>query len=136
MAGTGEIKNYSMVVFATSATDDKAISENWNVAGREDHDNTGTILKEILNSCKYRVKLRSLFPIPSRHMIQGEGSITVSLSVIFDDESNIGATYRGQTVYFDYDRTILLKAEDKEISKKLLEFAKTYGQLSESSVKE
>lgn len=136
LSGTGEIKNYSMVASAASTENGKAISENWIVEGREDSDNTGTVLKEILNSCKYRVTLRSLFPIPSHSPIYGEGNIIASISIIFDDESDITGYYRGQTATIDFDRTIILNAEDKEISKKLFEFAKTYGQLSSSSVRE
>lgn len=133
--GIGEIKNYSMIVSAASTEDGKAVSENWIVEGREDRDNTGTVLKEILNSCKYRVTLRSLFPIPSHSTIYGEGSITANFGIIFDNESNISGIYRGQTATINFDQAIIVKAEDKDISKKLLEFAKTYGQLSSSSVK-
>lgn len=136
LTGTGEVKNYSMIVSVTSTEDGKAISENWIVNGRTDRDNTGAALKEVLNGCKYRVSLRSLLPFPSHDTIRGEGNIIASCSMVLNDGSDFMGTFRGQTAAIRSDRTILLKAEDKEISKKLFEFAKTYGELSSSSVKE
>lgn len=135
LAGTGEIQNYSLIVSAFLTEDGKPVSENWIAEGREDRDNTGAALKDILNSCKYRASLRSLLPLPSHDTIRGEGNIIASCSVILDDESNFMGIFRGQTATIDFDRRIILKAEDKDISQKLFEFARTHGKLSSSSIK-
>lgn len=134
LSGAGEIRNYSMTASVSSTENGKAISETWTVNSYED--GTGTALKEILSSCKYRASLRSLLPFPSHDTIRGEGNTMIHFGVVMDSGSDFTAIYKGQTATISFDRTMVLKAEDQDISQKLLDFAKTYGSLTSSSVKE
>lgn len=128
LAGDGEFQNFSMVAIAMRNKDGRASRDSWQLDSYDGREKTIGALREILQSCQYRVSLRSLFPFSDSYLISGDkGAPMIHLVAVLEDGSSLFAIYRGTAVMLSMDNTIVAKAMDKEIGEKLLAYTQEFG---------
>ena len=133
LAGSGEFQNFSMVAVTMGNKGGKMVSDSWQLDSYEGRENMNGALREILQSCKYRVSLRSLLPFDNySHTIPGGDVLVINLAAGLEDGSSVFASYEGATVTLSADRVIIAKAVDKEIGNKLLAFVQENGWKTDS----
>ena len=62
LVGDVEFQNFSMVAITMDNKGGKMVSDSWQLDSYEGREDTVRVLKDILQSCQYRVSLRSLLP--------------------------------------------------------------------------
>lgn len=133
LVGSGEFQNFSMLATVAWTSDGKAGSDTWQLDSYEGREETAGMLKNILQSCQYRVSLRSLLPLPNPGPIYGEGNITISFMVVTGVEEGFGAICCGTAVEFTHGgRTFLTQVQDPDITEKILALAQEYGWKTDS----
>lgn len=133
LVGSGEFQNFSMLATASWTSDGKAGSDTWQLDNNGGREETAGMLKDILQSCQYRVSLRSLLPFPNPRQIYGDGSIIISFMVVTGEEEGFGAVYRGKAAEFSiHGKTLLTQAQNPDITEKLLTFAQEHGWKTDS----
>ena len=129
LVGSGEFQNFSITTHTVEANATERNKENWQFESRE----FGAELREILQSCEYRVSLRSLLPFPDPGPIYGDGDATILLSAVTGTEEGFMSTYRGTAATFSVNgRTILTQVQDPDISQKIIAFVQEHGWKSDS----
>lgn len=128
LVGDVEFQNFSMVAITMDNKGGKMVSDSWQLDSYEGREDTVRVLKDILQSCQYRVSLRSLLPFSDNF----SGSVDIGTPMIqliagLEDESSFFAFYRGETVMLSTDKTIIAKAVDKDIGDKLLAYTQEFG---------
>ncbi len=130
LVGDGEFQNFIIKTHAVEANATERIKEEWQFDSRGEFE---AELREILQSCKYRVRLRSLLPFTNPEPIYGDGSVTVFLLAVTGTEENFSSTYRGTAATFRVNgRTILTQVQDPDILQKILAFVQEHGWITYS----
>ena len=124
LVGEGEFQNFSLI--ATKDSEPSGALQLDSSGGRGE---TAGALREILQSCQYRVSLRSLFPLPNLGAGRGSGETTILISAATGEDEWFTAAYQGAAAEFGSNgRTIFTRAQDQAIAEKILAFVKEYGQ--------
>lgn len=135
LIGEEEFRNYSMAAVVMGNRGGEIVSESWHLAsydeGRED---TIGAFRELLESCRYRVRLRNLLPFPGSYSRTTNQDIRfIQLGAVLEDDSYFSATYEGASVLLFTDGgTVFARAEDEKIGEKLLAFVQEYGSDNDS----
>lgn len=126
LVGDKAFQNISLI----AVTDDEEgrHQEAWRLNSSDGREETAAALREILQSCQYRVSLRSLLPFHNLGSVNGDRNTAILLAVT-GAGACFTATYQGPKARFGIDgRTILTRAQDQAIAEKILTFMKEYGQ--------
>lgn len=128
LAGDGHITSVSISAGIAGNRNGKAYTHAWIVDSNEGRDYVNSGIEDILKSCKYRVSLRSLLPFPSSYSISGKKDILfITIMADMEDGSSFCGSYYGATARLEFDKTVMVRATDKDISEKLLAYAQEFG---------
>lgn len=132
LALSGEIDNMAATAIVTDFSSGLADMKSWDIDSHEGRDTVIDDLEAILNSCKYRVSLWSLFTFldsfRGSYSIPGnKGDPFIVWGAVLEDGSTVSAQYRGSTVSITTDNRIIVKAADKEIGDKLAAYIQEFG---------
>ena len=131
LVGDGEFQNFSIITHTTEANTTERIKESWQF---DSHGEFGAELRDILQSCEYRVSLRSLLPFSDPGPVYEDGNLTVLLSAVTGTEEGFTSMYCGTAATFSvHGRSILTQGQDPDISLKILAFVQEHGWITSSS---
>lgn len=132
LVGSGEFQNFSLIAMNSGLKNGVPSTDTWQVDSYKGREETSNVLHELLQSCQYRVSLKSLLPFSDPTTIPGEGNTIIHFAVITENGDDFTAIYKGAAATFYADRTIVTRASDPDISEKLLAFVQEYGWKSDS----
>lgn len=127
LAGAGNITYVSVIAQIPGVENGEPYINVWVIDSQEDRGYVNSGIEDILESCKYRVSLRSLFPFPSVYDIPGNGDILINIAAVMDDDSFFTGNDKGATATLEFDKIVVMQAADKDISEKLLAYAQEFG---------
>ena len=128
LAGDGHITSVSIAAGTAGNRNGEAYTHAWIVDSNEGRDYVNSGIEDILKSCKYRVSLRSLLPFPSSYNISGKKNILfINIGLVMEDGSFFTGGFYGASARLDFDKTMVVRATDKDISEKLLAYAQEFG---------
>lgn len=132
LVGGEEFQNFSIITHTTEASTTERIKESWQF---DSHGEFGAELRDILQSCEYRVSLRSLLPFPDPDPVYGDDNLTVLLTAVTGTEEGFTSIYCGTAATFSSNgRRILTQVQDPDISLKILAFVQEHGWIDRKSV--
>ncbi|MCI9215406.1 MAG: hypothetical protein HFF75_09170 [Oscillospiraceae bacterium] len=111
LVGDGEFQNFSIITHTTEANTTERIKESWQF---DSHGEFGAELRDILQSCEYRVSLRSLLPFSDPGPVYEDGNLTVLLSAVTGTEEGFTSMYCGGS-FSSYGRFLSLVYQAKEL---------------------
>lgn len=129
LAGDGEFQNFSMTAVTMGNKGGKMVSDSWQLDSYDGREEMIGAFKELLRSCKYRVSLRNLLPLPDSYSKQGNKDLLIiQLGAVLEDGSSFSAIYEGAAVTLLTDGSdVVAKAVDRELGDKLLAFVQEHG---------
>ena len=132
LVGDGRVKSISMSASIFVFEEGLPHFDTWGVDSLEGREAVNEELEALLNSCKYRVSLRSFFTFldsfRGSYSIPGDkGDPFIVWGAVLEDGSTVSAQYRGSTVSITTDNRIIAKATDKEIGDKLAAYIQEFG---------
>lgn len=132
LALRGKIDNMAASAVVTDFSSGLADMKSWDIDSHEGRDTVIEDMEAILNSCKYRVSLRSFFTFldsfRGSYSIPGDkGDPFIVWGAVLEDGSTVSAQYRGSTVSITTNNRIIAKATDKEIGDKLAAYIQEFG---------